>query len=62
MPTTRARTGELDDDKAHARAHDEAAARAGTINAAGLGAQAAYLYQGCVSEAAFRALLRDLMA
>ncbi|MET9879288.1 hypothetical protein ABZZ36_32370 [Actinacidiphila glaucinigra] len=51
---------ELDDDGAHLASHADADTRAERINADGLQAQLAFLYAQCTSEAAFRALLRDL--
>jgi hypothetical protein len=54
--------GSGDLDKAVHDAATEAAAGhlASAVNAQGLATQLAYLYEGCVSEAAFRSMLRDL--
>lgn len=49
-----------DDEAAHERGAAAADVRASAINNGGLEAQLAFLYQGCVSEAAFRSLLNDL--
>ncbi|MGP4001736.1 hypothetical protein [Streptomyces sp. 8N706] len=44
----------------HTRLHSAADVLASAINGQGLAGQLVFLYQGCVSEAAFRSLLQDL--
>lgn len=51
---------DLDEQAAHEAVHAAADARASAINNEGPAAQLAFLYQGCVSETAFRSLLNDL--